>query len=89
MLRSTLVVHHTSSTCANEKGLNIFSLNANSLISKLNPNILQNIITNFDILCFQESKLDVCDVYHNAVVSAFEPIDTSALLNTARGSYTV
>ncbi len=44
----------------------------NSLISKLNLNVLQNIITNFDILCFQESKLDVCDEMR-AVITGYKP----------------
>ena len=44
-----------------QKVLKIFSLNVNSLVSKLNVNILQAIVIEYDVLCFQECKLDVCD----------------------------
>lgn len=52
--------------------LSILSLNVNSLCSKLNYSIIQNMISKYDISCLQESKLDAIDE-KNVCIKGYKP----------------
>ena len=72
--RATNCTHISTitTTVLDSNVLKILSINVNSLISKLKLNVLQDYVSEYDVIFLQETKLDGADVI-NVSIPGFTP----------------